>query len=672
MLGMIMPWHHLSSAPLPYILFAACWLLLWLGQYLPRRVFHRFRHGFGLPSLLLPFATGACCQQWMEQRMPAQEQFQGPDRIYRIQVLDQRSTSSQGSGFLAAMDVFDQGRWLPMQGHGLLFIASRQPIPAPAPGTICYAMLAIEPIEPPRNPGEINFRRIYASRDIFYSAYLPVERLVISSPGGRGTSLSATLIHQRNSLLQIVRRYIRNPESLGLAEAMFIGYREDLPEELSQRYARTGVMHVIAISGLHLSLIFSLFLLLFRVLPGKAQKPWLVLLMAIPTIWWFSLLTGASASVMRSALMCTLPVFAALGHRRYHGLNGLLSTAMLLLAWNPLWLTDTGFQLSYAAIAGIQAYQRKIRGWLVVNNPLLRGIWELISVTLAAQVFTTPLVIYYFHQFPVYFLLTNLIAVPLSSLILLCTIGTCLLSPIPRLATLSGRLTETLIEWMNEGVSHMDQMPFAMVHNLHLDPLATGLLLFLLLLAFGWGSVRRQRISPLLPPLLLTWIAWVWFQWATATARQTLVVVQAKGQTVLLQCDGPRSRQFILPGSGMPGKRLISLLERMRQHFRSRTADTRILAPEPVQEIFTGKKLVLLVRKDPPPGLDMRGRRPDLILLICNADTGLAAWHTATGCRNFVADGSNALWKIQEWQKEAEKLPLRLHSTPRQGAFLLD
>ena len=672
MLGMSEPLHRMMEGRSAEMLFYACLVLLCLGQLLARSAFHRFRAGFGIPTIILPLATGACCLQWVQEGIPQPDQGPVQSRLYRLQVLDQRGVSTSGTSLLTRLERLVEEQWQPVPGDCVLFVAGWSERPTPRPGTTWYAVMRCEPMEPPRNPGEIDFKGIYASKGIYYSGYLPVTLLVPSTSPGNRNLLALTLIKQRNQLLRIVRHYVRNPEALGMAEAMFIGYREDLSEELSQRYARTGVMHVIAISGLHLSLIFTLFLLLFRVLPGRAGKPWLVLLMAIPAIWWFSLLTGASASVMRSAVMCTLPVLSALGHRRYLGLNGLLATAMLLLAWNPLWLTDAGFQLSYAAIAGIQAYQRQVFGWIVFRHPLLRGIWELVSVTLAAQVFTTPLVIYYFHQFPVYFLLTNLIAVPLSSLILLCTIATCLLSPLPRLAEIGGWITETLIGWMNRGVSHMDQMPFGMLENLYLNGSATVLLLLLLLLALGWGPSRRSPVSSMLPPLLLAWIALVWMQAAAAAARQTLVIAQAKGQTALIQCDGLRSRQFIVAGSGMPGKRLSFLLGRIRQHYRSRQVETTMLTPESVHRVFTGKKLVLIVGKDPVPGGNNGGRRPDLIVLTQNADTELVKWYEATGCKTFVADGSNGLWKIQEWQKEAEKLPLRLHSTPRQGAFLLD
>lgn len=165
---------------------------------------------------------------------------------------------------------------------------------------------------------------------------------------------------------------------------------------------------------------------------------------------------------------------------------------------------------------------------------------------------------------------------------------------------------------------------------------------------------------------------WLWRQDQQAGSRQTLTILQVRGQSVLVQIDGRNARQFILPGEGSSAERTVAALHTLRMHYRSKTQETRILSPVRIQQVFTGRKKILVVAAPPPESRQPWAYPPDLILLTRNAPTGLSAWQKYTGCKVFVADGSNALWKIQEWQKEAKKLPLRLHSTPRQGAFLLD
>jgi competence protein ComEC len=217
---------------------------------------------------------------------------------------------------------------------------------------------------------------------------------------------------------------------------LLIGYKDDLDKTLVQSYSNTGVVHVIAISGLHLGLIYWLLLKLFWPLQKRRDLKWLRPILIIAGLWLFSLLAGMQPSVIRSAVMFTCIVLGETWTRKSSIYNTLAFSAFLLLFINPYWLWDVGFQLSYIAVLSIVIFMQPIYNWFYIKNKALDFIWKLNAVTLAAQILTVPVSIYHFHQFPLSFMFTNFVAVPLSSLILLGEIVLCVVSFIPIVAFL--------------------------------------------------------------------------------------------------------------------------------------------------------------------------------------------------------------------------------------------
>jgi competence protein ComEC len=188
----------------------------------------------------------------------------------------------------------------------------------------------------------------------------------------------------------------------------------------------------------------------------------------------------------------------------------------------------------------------------------------------------------------------------------------------------------------------------------------------------GWLKTGSRAWMSFCCCLALLLGGWQAFQARKAHACHGLLVLQLPGETALLQLEGRLARQYIRPSRPGNPASLVSTLEKARQHHRIVRHENRILGHAGIQLLRNGNRRVLIVSGPTLPMEWKPGRAPDLILLTENTGTSLAQWYHLTGCRLFVADGSNAMWKIQQWRKEAEKLPLRLHSTPQQGAFLLD
>ncbi|MBL7735890.1 MAG: ComEC/Rec2 family competence protein, partial [Chitinophagaceae bacterium] len=299
-------------------------------------------------------------------------------------------------------------------------LISQSPPAYPRYGNIISFNKPLQPIKNfmPPGPGSFDYRRYCAFAGIHFQVFLrPGEFTVL--PETHSSPLQALLIYTREKIIRIIQKYIPGKKEQGLAEALLIGYKDDLDKSLLQSYSNTGVVHVIAISGLHLGLIYALLKAICLPIARLKKGRWIEPLVVLSGLWLFSLLAGGAPSVLRSAVMFSFIVLGKSISREASIYNNLAASAFALLCYHPYWLWDVGFQLSYAALTGIVMFMKPVYRLLVFKNKMADAAWKLNAVTIAAQWLTLPLILFYFRQFPNLFLLTNFIAVPLSSIILI-------------------------------------------------------------------------------------------------------------------------------------------------------------------------------------------------------------------------------------------------------------
>lgn len=263
----------------------------------------------------------------------------------------------------------------------------------------------------------------------------------------------------RTTIRTILYDNLSDAANAGLSAALLVGWKGGLDPEIKQHYTRTGTVHIIAISGLHISLVFeTLWLLLYPLLYLRGGRL-IRTILALTSVWIFCFLAGGEASVLRAGIMFTAVHLGRWLQRPVTGEQALGSSMLLLLLADPDWLFDVGFQLSHGAVLGILAFQSIFSRSITLQNPLMKHIWTSASMTLAATIGTLPFTCLYFHQFPLLFLPANLIAVPLSSLAL---IGLFILLPLsawPSAGNAISACLEVLLNGMNGWVDRLDRIP---------------------------------------------------------------------------------------------------------------------------------------------------------------------------------------------------------------------
>jgi competence protein ComEC len=347
-------------------------------------------------------------------------------------------------------------------------------------------------IEAPYNPGEFDYKSYLKNKQIYYQQFVESSSVKkVSEKFGHPIIFYALTL--RKELVQKFVKYIPDEEASDLASALILGYRAELSKDLVEAYSKTGTMHVLSVSGMHVGIVF-LVLTFFLSAMNKNKK--LILIRAIiiiGVIWFYSLLTGFSPSVCRSALMLSFVVLGKAINKNQNTYNLMAISAFFLLLYDPFYLFDVGFQLSYLAVAGLVYFHPIIYNSFYIKNKILDYIWSYSALSLAAQVATFPISVYYFHQFPIYFLLSNLLIVIPVAIIMYVGIAF-LFTPFEILNELLGTFLNCLIVFTNNILYKIENLPFSALDSLWISAFE---LLFLFLIIFFfilWHTFRNKSI----------------------------------------------------------------------------------------------------------------------------------------------------------------------------------
>ncbi|MGY8847388.1 MAG: ComEC/Rec2 family competence protein [Bacteroidia bacterium] len=323
-------------------------------------------------------------------------------------------------------------------------------------------------VRPSLNPHQFDFKKYYENKNIYQQGYFKGGDWK-NLKTNQTNPLFALSYRWQASLRKLFDQYFLDDQVKGVAQAIVFGYKEDLDDDWLKAFSKTGTIHVLAVSGLHVGIIFILLGGMLRIRQSKGR--WLIAksLLAIFILFLYCLITGFAPSVARASLMFTVVILARAFNRNSNIYNTLTFAAFVLLLFNPLNLYNVGFQFSFLAVIGIVYYKDAFRRWLPQNSWLGDKVVTLTSVSIAAQITTFPIGLYYFHQYPNFFMFSNLIVIPCITIILYSGIFFVALgSWIPILASFFSSVSETYILFIAKVVHFIQDVPYAFFDNVHI------------------------------------------------------------------------------------------------------------------------------------------------------------------------------------------------------------
>ncbi len=340
-----------------------------------------------------------------------------------------------------------------------------------------------------KNPYAFDYALYLQRQGIYFQDFLS-EGEFISIDGDRGISLGLIVFEVGAVFENVLAEYVSSEKARNLMKAMLLGRRDEISPEMEYAYAATGTSHILAVSGLHIGIIYLIFSTLFNFLKYGKSK-WLYYVLVAISLWSFAIITGLSPSAQRASIMFTFILAGKLLSRNNNIYNSILASAFFILLFSPNLIYSVSFQLSYAAVFGIVYLYKKIYNLIYVQNKVINFFWQITVLSISAQIATFPITIYYFHQFPLLFPFTNLVAIPtaivviISGILILVTSG---LGPIP---VIIGKFVEGWVIYYNDLMTTISSLNFALIGDLYLKPVYVFIIILCVILILQFLNQRK-------------------------------------------------------------------------------------------------------------------------------------------------------------------------------------
>lgn len=599
-----------------------------------------------------------------------------------IALEDTHEQGKHGSVVVTVSWVRVEGTWQPAQGKIRLSFPLLTSLPIRY-GDILLVAGSPHMVSAAKNPYEFDYASFLRLSHIYHQQLVAGEKIAFlgHQPPNLIKAWSFQVLRYCQCLLS---QQIQTPSARAVINALVLGQKDNLPTVVRSAYSETGTMHVLAVSGLHVGMLYWLLNLFLHGLKSLSYVRWLSPFIALSTLWFYAFITGLSPSVLRATLMFSLVIWAPMLGRSSNIYNTLAASAFLLLFWNPNWLFSVSFQLSYLAVLGIVYLQPRIYAWWSFSSWALNKLWLLASISLSAQIATAPVSIYYFHQFPNYFILANWVVVPAALLILCLGLGVLMTGFWASLSGFLAWILEHVVNGVNTFLSSVQTLPYSVTDQLFLSPLTALLLYVFLILWLLFWHTRCLRYG--ITACLLMGVI-------SLRTIQAYLIQQAQCKVIFYSIDHHRVVAFI---QGLQSTLCVDecFKNSPQKYFRhvqpSHTAlGVTSLASYTLEEaaqkeqlplqtwkgfklaVWGGKQFIFLDKGSQPLPHFTSKVRTNFLIIETNAVSTLSQLLDRFDFDVLVIGTSNTRHLAQRLQEEATQHGLCCHSLLQQGALTI-
>ena len=517
--------NHLQLHPFYWgIALAICWSIYLSGVLLLRN----FLGSLGIASLayLCLFLFGGMLVSLNKNSDQKIDWTDSQGYLAEVIQFDEEKPNSR-QNILEVKSILKSGRWEMAFGQVLVYHQLDQEL---RPGMILFVQGIPENIEKPSNPSEFDYASYLGRKGIGSRHFIGKKAELLGNHPSHNTTY--WIENLRYSISLQLKEKIPDPRSNQVAQALLLGQKQFLDQDTKTAYSQSGVMHVLAVSGLHVGIIYLF--LMFLIKPFGLKKVGLksYLIFVVFCIWLYALITGMSPSVLRAATMFTLITFGQMRERKPSIFNVLAFSAILMITLNPELIFEVGFQLSYLAVGGIVLIHPLVARLWTPATKVSEYIWQLIAVSISAQLATFPLTVYYFHSFPTFFLLGNIVVLPMAFLVMQIGVPLVIFSWVPFLSDFLGILVSYLILVQNWLIDLIQKLPFSQLDRLTIS-ISTMIFVWLLLLMWSmWEEGQKRKLVWLTLFLGFLWSGMRFFESLHAPTEE-LILYHTKSGIIL-------------------------------------------------------------------------------------------------------------------------------------------
>lgn len=513
----------------------------------------------------------------------------------------------------------------------------------------------------PKNPNQFDYSKYLANKQIYAQIYISKLNIEVNKKIKKDIWFYTSRLHSR--IIYNLEKAKFNKTEMNVALALILGQKQEISSDIKQDYQFSGVTHVLSVSGLHVGYIMVFILFILKPIPNTKKGSLIKLATIIISLALFAIVSGLSPPVLRSVVMFS---FLATGnhlHRNSNTYHTLLVSIFLILLFEPYFLFDAGFQLSYIALFSILWLQPLLKRIWLPKNKIVKYLWEALTVSFAAQIGTFPICLYYFHQFPALFFVTNILILPVLSFIMLIGIVVMIISVFTSCPIIVIQIFERSIFLLNQIIHYVASFESFVIKNISFN--SYHLISFYLFLVASITWFKKPCYNKLVIKLVTIALVQISFIQTKKEieSKKEFIVFHAKKKTIITERIGKDVSLFTTNALSEKNSKNDALQVYLVANFGVLKSINKIKNVL----FFDGKKILLIDSS----GLYEKKLKPDILVLTASPKINLDRVLEDLHPKIVVADGSNSYSFHQHWKTSCYKKRVPFHSTNEKGFFRL-
>lgn len=529
-------------------------------------------------------------------------------------------------------------------------------------GNIIHLNITFQRNSVPKNPNQFNYANYLNDKHIYGQVYTESNEVLISRRIKKDIWYYTAKLHSR--ILYNLEKANFGKTEMNVALALILGQRQEISSEIVQDYQFSGATHILSVSGLHVGFIMLFITFILKPIPNTRRGTLLKLSAILSSLFIFAIISGLSPSVLRSVVMFS---FLAIGNQLRRGGNTyhtLLVSILLILLFEPYFLFDIGFQLSYIALFFILWFAPLLQKIATPKNKIVTYIWEILTVSFAAQIGTLPLCLYYFHQFPGLFFVTNIIIIPFLTFIMIIGIIVMAIAIFHSPPSFLIQAFELSIYALNKAIHNVASFESFVIRDISFN--LYYLFSFYLLIVFTiiwFKKPTHLKLVSVLISVLFVQFSIILTKKQTETSQQ-LVIYNVKKNTLISERNGRNIILFQTRTNIKEESKNNVLNSYLVGNFGTLSKEVKLKNTL----FYKGKKIAIIDSS----GVYQTKIQPDILLLTESPKINLERLLKDLHPDIIVADGSNSYSILKIWKQTCLKLKIPFHSTNEKGFFTLD
>ena len=514
----------------------------------------------------------------------------------------------------------------------------------------------------PKNPNQFDYAQYLANKQIYAQIYTSKVEIAVNKKIKKDIWFYAS--HLNTRIVRNLEKAKFNNAEMNVALALILGQQQEISSDIIQDYQYSGATHVLSVSGLHVGFIMLFILFILKPIPNTQKGSFIKLITILISLALFAIISGLSPPVLRSVVMFS---FLAIGnhlHRNSNTYHTLLVSILLILLFEPYFLFDVGFQLSYIALFSILWLQPLLKNIWLPKNKIVKYIWEALTVSFAAQIGTFPICLYYFHQFPALFFVTNILILPVLSFIMIVGIVVMLISVFTSCPLILIQIFEKSIYVLNQIIHYVASFESFVIKNISFN--SYHLISFYLFIIAGiiwFKKPSYDKLVIVLVTIIMIQVSFIQTR-KEIESKQELIVYNAKKKTVITERIGKDITLFTsnpLSEKELKNSVLQAYLVANFGVLKSINKIKNVL-------FFNGRKILIIDSS----GISKNRIKPDILLLTASPKINLDRMLEDLHPKIVIVDGSNSYSLQKYWKSSCHKKRIPFHATSEKGFYKLN